>query len=304
MSIDAAVSFLPLTARAGNLLAVVSFQPLTVSATASAYVGPTFAALTAFGTVVESAPGIGSMSFERMTASGTVASVGPVIHGAMSFLPMTASASVPLAVSVAFEAMTASGWMRPPINAAMSFKPMFMNSPSAALVFRPMTALGTVSVTLVETYQTFTMNTRNNYVTEYTNFNFNSYALIGNEYYAAGPSGLYRLDGVSDSGNSIVWDIKTGQMDDKQIGLKRLPEILMALRATGPVKVRVWKDDNTYYDYVLPAVLSDTIHQARVQPGKGMRSRYYAVELIGMGNTFIELDSMLVNMIATSRRLG
>ena len=93
-------------------------------------------------------------------------------------------------------------------------------------------------------------------------------------------------------------------MDNKDPGLKRIPEILLGLRASGPVRVRVWKDDDVFYDYMLPPVNLGTLHQHRVTPGRGMRSKYYAVELQGVAGSKVELDSMQVSMTKTTRRLG
>lgn len=164
-------------------------------------------------------------------------------------------------------------------------------------------AAGYSRESLVEIYLTKTMNTRSSAVTEYQNYNFNSYAFINGDYYAAGPGGLYKLDGSDDNGANIDWSFRTGQMDDKTPLLKRIPEIVLGLRASGPVRVRVYKDDNTYFDYMLPATNTSTIHQQRVQPGKGMRSRYYSIELQGVSNSEAAFDSMQVNMTKTTRRI-
>ena len=50
------------------------------------------------------------------------------------------------------------------------------------------------------TTTTWVVNTRTNAVTEYANYNFRSFAQMGNRYIAAGPEGLYELDGDTDDG--------------------------------------------------------------------------------------------------------
>ena len=157
---------------------------------------------------------------------------------------------------------------------------------------------------LLDTYKTLVMNSRSNAVTEYQNYGFNSYATIGGANYGASSSGLYLLSGDDDAGTNIGWSLKTGQMDDKSPYLKRLPEVVLGLRSNGPVRVIIHCDDETSYSYTLPALNIDTIRQLRVQPGRGLRSRYYAVELQGIENSTIELDSLQVNMSKTSRRIG
>lgn len=174
----------------------------------------------------------------------------------------------------------------------------------AVLRRRKYTASGTASAALASTYRTHAMNTVINAVTEYTGFRFNSYAQINGAYYGAGPDGLVRLDGTDDAGTNIDWKVRTGQIDDKQTGLKRMPEVVMGLRASGPVRVRVYPDDNQFFDYMLPNVKTDTLRQHRVKVGKGMESRYFAVELQGTSNAAIELDSFQMNLTPTTRRLG
>ena len=157
---------------------------------------------------------------------------------------------------------------------------------------------------LLETYKTIVMNTRNDAITEYQNYGFNSYAEINGSYYGASSSGLYLLDGDDDDGTNIDWSFKTGQMDNKSPFMKQLPEIVLGLRSNGSIRVRVHKDDNEYFDYTLPAINTETIRQHRVQPGRGMRSRYFSVELQGIANSTLELDSLQMNTSKTSRRIG
>lgn len=163
---------------------------------------------------------------------------------------------------------------------------------------------GYATSVVLSTFRTHVMNTTNNAVTEYTGHRFNSFAQIGGVYYGAGPDGFIKLDGNDDAGTNINWKARTGQVDDKQIGLKRLPEVVMGLRASGPIRVRVYPDDNRFYDYMLPNVKTDTIRQHRVKPGKGMTGRYFMVELQGVANAAIELDSLQINMTPTTRRIG
>lgn len=160
------------------------------------------------------------------------------------------------------------------------------------------------SSAVAATYRTHVMNTTSNAVTEYTGHRFNSFAQIAGQYYGAGPDGLIRLDGSNDAGTDINWRARTGQIDDKQVGLKRLPEVVMGLRASGPVRVRVYPDDDRYFDYMLPNVKTTTIRQQRVKVGKGMESRWFMVEMQGVTNSAMEMDSMQLNMTPTTRRIG
>lgn len=151
--------------------------------------------------------------------------------------------------------------------------------------------------------RTWAMNTKHNAVTEYTSFPFNSFARYNGVYLAAGASGLYLLSGDDDNGVPISWSIVTGQSDDKKSEMKRIPEILMGLRFDGALKVQVWKDDDEMYEYTLANFREGVLHQARVKPGRGLRSRYYKVGVSGTGPT-LELDSLQLVTPVVARRLG
>lgn len=156
---------------------------------------------------------------------------------------------------------------------------------------------------VAQTFRTWAANTRHAAVTEYTSFPFNSFARYNGVVLAAGPDGLYRLGGEDDEGTAISWYVVTGQSDDKKSALKRLTEVLMGLRFDGAVKVRVWKDDDTMYEYTLPNFREGVLHQARVKTGRGLRSRYFKVGVSGTGPT-LELDSLQLIMPDTKRRVG
>jgi hypothetical protein len=102
--------------------------------------------------------------------------------------------------------------------------------------------------------------------------------------------------------DGVDWALATGAMDDDKPELKRLVNVLMGLRYDNPVRVTVTKDADISYEYSFDNYRPGLLHQARVPIGKGMRSRYYKVGLVGTGR--FELDSMQVDMPRTSRRVG
>lgn len=280
-----------------------SVSALTAAAVATEQLGAVLEALTATGTVVlTSANGVAALEF--FTASGETALNAVGLTGTASFEKWVAEGRTPGAGAAVFEALSATGLVRGANIGAAAFEALIVNSLAGAPAFEPLVAQGLARSGVAATYFTGVMNSRSRGVTEYNNFPFNSYARIGSRWYAAGPGGLYVLGEDDDDGTPITWVIKTGQMDDGDIELKRLPEVLLGLRSNGKVRVRVWPDDNVSHEYILPAVLTSTIHQHRVKSGKGMRGRWYAVELRDYNGTDIELDSMQVNMIKTTRRLG
>lgn len=177
---------------------------------------------------------------------------------------------------------------------------------SGSIYLPKFTAYGMGGAQLAAVLDTFVVNTRSNAVSKYPLYPANSFASYNGTYLAAGPSGLLLLQGGDDvdaDGSQISWTIRTGQLDDKKPGLKRLTEVLAGVRYDGPVRVRIWTDDDKYYDYALPNLRPSTLQQVRAKTGKGLRSRYYKIELSGQG-TRLELDSLQATMPETNRRVG
>ena len=246
--------------------------------------------------------GIGAAILRKLRSTGTVNL--PTATGAATMRKMTGLGYGQVVGAPVLRKVRAVGTAAGAAIGAATLRAIRSQSVSGLGRLRKLQVSGSAAATLVEQYRTFVMNSSTNAVSEYTNHRFNSFAEINGAYYGAGPDGFTKLDGTTDAGANINWQVRTGQMDDKQPGLKRLPEVMLGLRASGPIRVRVWPNDNEYYDYMLPNVKTNTIRQHRVKPGKGMESRYFAVELQGVSNSAIELDSLMINMTPTTRRIG
>jgi len=281
---DAAALALPkLTASGTALTGQVASAALTLRApTASATHAVTGVArgtavlqtLTADGDSAQQALSNGALTLARARVTATALNGGVAI-GSAELRELTASGS-------SATAATATG---------------------AVTMYRPW-ATGLSEPTLAETYRTWVSNTGSGAVTEYTNFSFNSYAPVNGTYYAAGPGGLFQLTGNDDAGTDIAWVVRTGMMDGKSAYLKRLTEVLLAARFDAPVRLRVWTNENDYYDYTINNFTPDVLQQVRATLGRGMRSRYFRVELSGMDGASMELDSMQLPMTPLARRIG
>lgn len=145
---------------------------------------------------------------------------------------------------------------------------------------------------------TWAMNTRTAAVTEYTNFNFNSFARVGDKYLGATADGLYELTGDTDNGTDIIADLKSGLAQFAGVHLSSFKGAYIAARGGGSYVLRIYTGDGQRYDY---AVTTDSMKTARVDMGKGIRARYFAFELISTGQDF-DLDSLeFVPLIAKRR---
>lgn len=222
-----------------------------------------------------------------------------------SFEKWSAALTMPWRMAAQYEPLTGEVVFRTNIDMAGAYEAWQSASIGVTGSFEKWAGQVAMTAGVAATYHVAAMNARNKSVTEFANFPFNSFTKIGTSWYAAGAGGLYRLgDSTTDDGAQINWALRTGQHDDNEVRLKRIPEVVLGLRSAGNITVRVHADDNVYYDYALPKVKPTTIHQHRVTPGKGMRSRWYSVELRAKQGADLELASLQMNMTDTTRRLG
>jgi hypothetical protein len=144
------------------------------------------------------------------------------------------------------------------------------------------------------------MNTRTAAVTEYLNYDFQSFALLGNKYVAAGSGGLYELDGDTDDGALIIGDLMGGYLqlnEKKMFGIKGA---YVAIRGGGRFYLKLIAGDGREYVYELKA--QPNLMTTKVKVGKGISTTYMAWELITEGQDF-DLDSIEFIPMTRGRRV-
>lgn len=146
---------------------------------------------------------------------------------------------------------------------------------------------------------TWAMNARTGAVTEYRNYEFNSFAKIGNRYIGASESGLYELLGDTDEGASIVARIKGGFLQFGGTHLSRLSAAYIATRGEGDFVLRIITGEGATYNY---AVSTRNMRSVKVHMGKGQRARYFSYELISAGQDF-DLDTLEFVPVVVQRRV-
>lgn len=146
---------------------------------------------------------------------------------------------------------------------------------------------------------TWAMNTRTAAVTEYTNYNFNSFAQLGNTYFGASETGLYELLGDDDDGANIISTIKSGFAQWGGSKFMRFKGIYMGVRGEGGFVLKLITGDDKTYNY---AVSPRNQRTTKVHLGKGLKARYWAFELISTGQDF-DLDTIEFVPLVTDRRV-
>ncbi len=149
---------------------------------------------------------------------------------------------------------------------------------------------------------TWAMNTTNGAVTEYSNYNFNSFARFGNRYVGASSTGLYELLGDTDAGTDIVATMRGGYLQFGGTHLSRLKAAYLAVRNTTDDAVFVLKVETGDGDEYVYTVDTRNMRSTKVHVGKGQRARYFTWELVSDGQDF-DLESLEFVPITLNRRV-
>lgn len=294
----------------------VEFEAITSTGSTPAFTDIKFEALTVVANGVAGTLAAGVPFFKGLSAA-VAANGGSLASGTAVFQQLRSnglSRETAIALGAAAflrQTVSAAGFGGSAALAAVSFKQLEALgvgvAPTVAIgaaVFDPLSAAGLANPVLAETYRTWVMNVSNDVLTEYQNYNFNSLAEFDGSFYGAGLSGVHKLAGTSDAGTNIAWTYRTGWIDDKNAMLKRLNEVLLSIRFNGPLRLRVWTDEETFFEYNVVNHRPGVVHQVRAKLGKGLRSRFYRIQLSGIGATSAEVNSMQLPMIPLQRRLG
>ncbi|WP_155837287.1 hypothetical protein [Herminiimonas sp. CN] len=129
-------------------------------------------------------------------------------------------------------------------------------------------------------------------VTHYTNYPFTQIVRFHDHYYGVAADGLYLLEGDTDAGAPIAWSLRTALTDAGSKQLKRVRSVYIGARLISQVEVTlvVGEEQNLTYSYTTPR--SSTAQNYRQVFGKGVRTRYFALELADPAGGFIEIDSL------------
>ncbi len=150
------------------------------------------------------------------------------------------------------------------------------------------------------TTTTWAINTRTNAVTEYLNYNFRSFAMMGNRYVAAGSDGLYELDGDTDNGELIISEMMSGYLQLNEKKLFGIKGAYVAIRGGGRFYLKLVSGDGREYVYELKA--QPNLMTTKVRVGKGIKTTYMAFDLVTEGQDF-DLDSLEFIPMTSGRRV-
>lgn len=144
-------------------------------------------------------------------------------------------------------------------------------------------------------------------LSQYENFQFNSFAAIGGRYFAASDEGLYTVgDSDTDDGASIDAHITTMMLDFDSAAQKRVVSAYLGYTSSGTIvlKVRSVDDGKLVEHWYEAATVTADAPRAGYKPlGRGLRSRYWQFELANVDGADFEVDKLELHPIELKRRV-
>lgn len=152
------------------------------------------------------------------------------------------------------------------------------------------------------TYLNLVLNLRNNALTVYSNYLFNSMCRFGSINLGATSTKIYNLNsGTRDDDKDIDWNFRLPYLNMEIKTKKHLRLAWFSYKSDGDIIVTVVQPDGTEYEYDLKGyeVTEDGV---RVKFGRGIKSKYLAIDVRSKDGSTINLDTIRILMDAFKAR--
>lgn len=162
-----------------------------------------------------------------------------------------------------------------------------------------------MSASIVAAYRTWVLNLKKRALTEYTNFNFNSFAPCEGQLFAAGPNGIFNLSEQDlDDTAAIDATIRTGKHNLGTSCVKRVPRIYAILSTAGAMEFRTITAADGRRGYLLTSPQTLEVQQRRVPVGRGPKASHWQFEVLNRAGADFALEGLLLYPETTRRRVG
>ena len=144
-------------------------------------------------------------------------------------------------------------------------------------------------------YLSAVLNIKNNALTEYMGYNFDSLCRFNGKNLGASATHIFDLDtGSTDDGELFDWNFRIPYIDLDAKNKKRLKQAWLSLKTSGDLIVTAVQPDGTEYEYDATGyeITEDGI---RVKFGKGITSKYVAIDVRNVDGSSASLDVLRLN---------
>lgn len=151
---------------------------------------------------------------------------------------------------------------------------------------------------------TIVMHTERQALTQYSNFQFNSYASFAGKYLGAKSDGIYELAGDTDGGTAIAATVRGGISDLSSSHLKHVDRVYVGYRATARMILGIITDEVVRREYAVKGWNIPGLHGTHVRLGLGVVARYWQFELRNDNGADFTVDTIELKPRVLKRRVG
>ena len=144
-----------------------------------------------------------------------------------------------------------------------------------------------------EAQKTFVMNVSNKAITEYLNFNFNSYCKFGDKFFGANTNGIFLLGGDSGEEAIIKSQVRFAAYNIPKPLVHRPREVWVSFRSNGQLIITVRLNEKDTWEDIIP-IISDNIDEGRQTFAKGLKGSCFEFGIKNRDGADFDLESIRV----------
>ena len=149
---------------------------------------------------------------------------------------------------------------------------------------------------------TLSLNLVNMAVTQFCNYDFNSFCKIGDKCFGANDSGIFELTGNDDAGSNIDAFFELILSDFGISNMKRIRSVYIGGEANGSLTLTLKDDENNSRTYNLDLTSSNKQSSAKVSVGRDGIGRYWQVRIDNVSGVYFAIDFIEVLAIILGRK--
>lgn len=178
--------------------------------------------------------------------------------------------------------------------------PQLVGEVAVTLPLLELEATGDNGDALGQTGGAYALNMVRRGLTQFSSYNFNSFATHNGVTLAAGPNGIFAISGETDDGAAIDASFK---IHSKTEEFNRLRSAVVNYRADGDVVIAVIPDEQDEgYEYIL-AKSGTNLSKGRAKLGRGIKAPNFQFELRNTDGADFEIDYIKIETTPTSRKV-
>lgn len=149
---------------------------------------------------------------------------------------------------------------------------------------------------------TLNINLSNMAVTQFCDYDYNSFCKIGDKYFGACENGIFELTGKDDAGANIDAFFELVVSDFGISNVKRIRKIYVGYEAKGDLTVTTKDNEDNSRSYTLSYLDYDRQNGGEVAVGRDGLGRYWQIRIDNVDGCYFAVDSIELALTILGRK--